>query len=403
MATLINFARQFEGLSGLPVARQVSLLILVAVTLAAISVAVLWGRAPTYQTFHVPGSDREASAVAQALTRANIPYRLESVTGAIQVPAARLGAARMQLASQGVGGAGSAGFEMLAEQGFGTSRFIEQARYQKAMEGELERSINAMAGIAGSRVHLAIPKQSSFVRERRAPSASVLVTPLPGRVLAEGVSVAVAQLVAASVPEMSPDRVTVVDHLGRLLTGRESDPDLSLTDAQLRHRERLEIMLAGRIEQILRPIVGVDGVRAQVSAELDFTSTEETRESYDPQEQAVRSQQRETVRQEGLDTARGIPGALSNQPPLVGSAPEVAGRPAQGTTASEPGTLSDNSVINYELGRVLSRVSRPSGTIDRLSVAVLLDYMPAAYAARTAGGAAAKAATATTEEGDKVP
>lgn len=382
MGTLTNFARQFEGLSGLPVSRQISLLILIAVTLAAISVAVLWGRAPSYQTFHVPASDRQASAVAQALTRAGIPYRLESLTGAIQVPATRLRDARMQLASEGVGGAGSTGFEMLADQGFGSSQFIEQARYQKAIEGELERSINAMAGISRSRVHLAIPKQSSFVRDRRPPSASVLITPLPGRVLSDGVSLAIAQLVAASVPEMSPDRVTVVDHLGRLLTGRGDSADFALTDAQLRYRERLEGMLVERIETILRPIVGIDGVRAQVSADLDFTKAEETRETYEPDSRAIRSQQRELVRRQGDGGGSGIPGALSNQPPLAGSAPEVAGGGDPAAVAqADPRTVTDNSVVNYELGHVLSRVSRPTGTVNRLSVAVLLDYMPPQYAA----------------------
>ena len=404
MATLTNFARQFEGLSGLPVARQISLLILIAVTLAAISVAVLWGRAPAFQTFHVPGSDREASTIAQALTRANISYRIESTTGAFQVPASQLREARMQLANQGVAGTGSAGFEMLAEQGFGTSRFIEQARYQKAMEGELERSVNAMSGIAASRVHLALPKQSSFVRDRRSPSASVLVTPLPGRVLGDGVSVAIAQLIAASVPEMSPDRVTVVDHLGRLLSGRANDADLALTDGQLRHRERVEGLLVERIEQILRPIVGIDGVRAQVSAEVDFTQAEETRETFDPQSQVVRSQQRETTRQEGTGASRGIPGALSNQPPLAGVAPEVMDGALPGAASlTDSGALSDNSVVNYELGRVLSRVSRPSGTVERLSVAVLLDYMPAQYAARAGAGANADQQPAAAESSGRVP
>lgn len=310
----------------------------------------------------------------------------------------------MQLANQGGVGTGSSGFEMLAEQGFGTSRFIEQARYQKAMEGELERSINAMSGIAASRVHLALPKQSSFMRDRRAPSASVLVTPLPGRVLGDGVSVAIAQLVAASVPEMSPDRVTVVDHLGRLLTGRENDADLALTDGQLRHREKVESMLVERIEQILRPVVGVDGVRAQVSAEVDFTQAEETRETYDPQSQVVRSQQRETTRQEGIGASRGIPGALSNQPPLAGTAPEVVDGALPGAVPlTDSGALSDNSVVNYELGRVLSRVSRPSGTIQRLSVAVLLDYMPAQYAARTGAAENAEQQPAVAQASGRVP
>ena len=166
MKFIPNLARQFEGLSGLPVGRQLSLLLLIAVTLAMLGVTVLWSRSPTFQTLQAPASDREAAALVQALSKANIPYRIEPGSRAVQVPARQLSEARLQLAAQGVTTGGSRGFEMMAEQGFGTSQFLEQARYYKAIEGELERSISALTGVASARVHLAIPKQSAFVRQR---------------------------------------------------------------------------------------------------------------------------------------------------------------------------------------------------------------------------------------------
>ena len=186
-------------------------------------------------------------------------------------------------------------------------------------------------------------------------------------------------MVAASVPDLPADRVTVVDHVGRLLSGGSRSGELALTEAQLRYKEQYEDLLVGRIESMLMPIVGLDGVRAQVAAEIDFTRAEETREAYSPDNQTVRSQQRDLLRNAGTLNAAGIPGALSNQPPAAGVAPELAA--GQFTAAAEPGTLSDSSIVNYELDRTVSRVQRASGIVERLSVAVLLNHITPAGAA----------------------
>lgn len=371
MNPLSALGKQFEGLSGLPVSKQVSLILLTAACVVLLFGLLSWARKPVYQVLLTPGSDREAAAVVEALSRANIPYTIEAGSGAVRVPARQLSQAKMQLAGQGLASGGSTGFELLSDQGYGVSSFLEQARYNKAMEGELERSIVRMSGIASARVHLAVPRQSAFVRKPRAPSASVLLQAMPGRVLDEGIGVAVAQMVAASVPGLSLQQVTVTDQLGRLLAGGGvASSQLALSEAQLGYQQRLEETLARRIESMLVPVVGVDGVRAQVGATVDFSDSEQTEEHYSPEGRVVRSEQSDTKRQAGAAAAIGIPGALTNQPPgsRAGAATEAGKSPA---------TVSQNRVTNYEVDRTVRHVKQGAGTLQRLSVAVLVDYLPA--------------------------
>lgn len=360
-----SLATQLEGLSGLPVSRQISLMIVIAALIALSVVVFTWMRQPAWQTLFTPQTDRESAQLVAALSRANIAYQMERGSGAIQVAAERHAEARQAMASQGVGGGGDGrGFEMMDDQGYGTSQALENARLQKASEGELQRSINAMAGVASSRVHLAIPRRTPFAKQREMPTASVLVSSLPGHRIDEAVAGSIARLVAASVADLSPARVTVLDHLGRVLTGSRDSDSMALSDSQLGFSRRVEQQLVQRLESILVPVVGLDGVRAQVHAELDFTQVEEAAEQYDPDRKTVRSEQSESQQSAVSALLGGVPGALSNSPPGRG---EVG-------TGGGGGDASSSNLINYELDRTVRHTRRASGAIKRLSVAVLVDY-----------------------------
>src|SRR4029077_491459 len=255
---------------------------------------------------------------------------LDPSSGGLLVPSDKKYEVRMQLASSGLPhGTGFGGEDMPNKSTFGQTPFMENALYVRAVETELARTIGAMQPVENARVHLALPPQSVFLRQKREPSASVMLKLYSGRRLDEGQVQAVVHLVASSVPELLPSRVTVVDQAGTLLTGAATDDTASLTSSQFDYRKQLEQEYSRRIEGLLGSIVGVDRVRASVSAELDFTVTEQTRESFDPGVQVVRSEQtsEDSHRGQGVE---GIPGALSNQPPEIAPQARPAGAAAGG-------------------------------------------------------------------------
>lgn len=360
----------WEGLKQLPVMRQIGLLVGAAAGVALIAVVLLWAHEPSYGLLYGSLADKDASQVVEALREAGIPYKLDEGTGAVLVPASQVRDARLKLAAQGLPNSSGIGFELLdKEQGFGTSRFLETARYQRALAGELARTIMGLANVQEARVHLAIPKQSSFLRDREVPSASVMVKLFPGRALEDGQVAAIAHLVASSVPGLSTDRVTVVDQRGNLLTAKDQSRDMALTASQFEYTRRLEETYVKRIRDILAPIVGVDGVRAQVVADLDFTITEKTQEIFNPDMPAVRSEQTIEEQNRGM-AAVGIPGALTNQPPGAGTT--VPPGP-QGTADAGPTSLSRSATRNYELDKTISHTRLASPVVRRLSVAVVVD------------------------------
>lgn len=382
-----SLSTQFEGFTRLPVNKQISLMILVSAVIAMAAVVMLWMRSPTWQTLHTPHSGRESAQVVELLTKAAIPYRIEEGSGAIQINAQQFNDARQRLASAGLSDSHDMGFELLSEQALGTSQFMEQARYHKAMEGELERTIASLAGITSARVHLAIPKDSPFLRNARPPSASVLVQLAPGRFLGQETTDAIIHLVASSVPNLVADLVSVVDQTGRLHTSVSNSGALDSSGSQLEYKRKVEQLLVNRIESIVSPITGFDGVRAEVTAEFDFDRVEQTEEMFDPNRAVIRSQQREARLEGGLALAGGVPGALSNQPPGLsgGQAPpanQLANQTVQagqtqtaqaGNNPDQSRVLSDNSVTNFEMDRKISHRQRASGIIHRLSIAVLVN------------------------------
>jgi flagellar M-ring protein FliF len=353
----------------IPAVRQVSLLIGVAASVAAGFAIVLWSQTPDYAQLYANLEGRDAAEVAEALRAADIRYKLNTDSGSVSVPAAKLHEARLELASQGLPQGASSGMEVInGKSSFGVSQFMESARYQHALETELARTITHLGGVRDARVHLAVPKPSAFIRDQHKASASVLLQLNRGRELEPEQAAAIVHLVASSVQNLAASNVTLIDQNGRLLSSADERWSDMQTINRFKHAERLEVIYKRRIEELLTPLVGPGRVRAQVVADLDFTVTEETRESYDPAGGVVRSEQLSEERQSGnRAVATGIPGALSNQPPAAGGvSPE---EPAE----QEALNTSRNSTRNYEVDRTISHIKPQSGTIERLSVAVLVD------------------------------
>ncbi len=368
-----------------PVTRQLALLVGIAAAAALGVAAVMWSQSPNYRPLYTGLADKDSGQVIEALQKANIAYKIDPNSGAVLVPAGQLQDARIKLAAQGLPKSADGGFEILQEQpGFGTSQFLETARYQHALEGELARSIAALSNVQNARVHLALPKPSAFARDRQKASASVLVSLYSGHNLDEGQVAAIVHLVAASVPNLETGRVTIIDQKGRLLTAAAGSPETLLSDSQFDYRRKLEESYIRRIEEIVSPLVGVGGVRAQVMAAVDFTVTEQTQEKFNPAP-ALRSEQiaqEETLA--GAGGAAGIPGALSNQPPGAASAPEITAAKTKGATAplaasvdtvaaQIPRSNSSRATRNYELDKTISHTRLASGEVKRLSIAVVVD------------------------------
>ena len=375
-----------------------------AALVALLAVAVMWGREPDYRVLFSNLDDRDGGAIVAALGQMNVPYRFSENGTALLVPGERVYDTRMQLAAQGLPRGGAVGFELLDNTRFGASQFTEQINYQRGLEGELARSIEAMNTVQRARVHLAMPRQSLFVRERQSPTASVILNVYPGRSLSDAQVSAISWLVASSVPELNADNVSIVDQNGRLLSAPQGD-GRGMDADQLRFVRELEQRTVERILTILNPLVGPGNVHAQASADVDFSRREETSEVYRPNQEpgqaAVRSQQTSDSRQTGPNAAQGVPGALSNQPPTNAQAPLVnatvapqqgqagqqqnpQGQPANGqqqaTGAAAQSQVPTNerrdATTNYELDRTISHVQQPVGVLKRMSVAVVVNHLP---------------------------
>jgi len=367
-----------------PAVKQILLLVGLAAAVAAGVALVLWSQGGNYTPLYSGLSERDIGEITAQLDGAGVRYKLDPSSGGLLVPSDKKYEVRMQLASSGLPhGTGFGVEDMPNKSTFGQTPFMENALYVRAVETELARTIGAMQPVENARVHLALPPQSVFLRQKREPSASVMLKLYSGRRLDEGQVQAVVHLVAASVPELLPSHVTVVDQAGTLLTGASSDDAASLSSSQFEYRKQLEQEYSRRIEGLLGSIVGAERVRASVSAELDFTVTEQTRESFDPGVQVVRSEQTSEDSHRG-ESVQGVPGALSNQPPQV--APQTRGaRGANGAAnaagaeaPAEPQSVSRSATRNFELDKTVSHTRQAVGAIKRLSIGVLVDNKPAA-------------------------
>ncbi|MCZ6893786.1 MAG: flagellar basal-body MS-ring/collar protein FliF [Gammaproteobacteria bacterium] len=372
--------------------RQAGVMIGLAASVALGFYVVMWARTPNFAVLYTDLHDRDLSQVVEELQSHDIAYRMDHRGGVILVDSARVHDARLKLAAAGLPKSADMGFEMLQEnQGFGTSQFLEQARYQHAVEGELSRSISHINNVRAARVHLAIPKQSAFARTRRDPSASVIVDLYNGRRLEPHQSAAIVHMVSAAVPGLSPRGVTVIDQRGNLLTDAHGGTDdLVLTAKRFEYTRRLEKSYIQRVEAILAPLVGIDGVHAEVTADLDFTATEQTRESFNPDLPAVRSESLLVEERHG-SAVGGVPGALTNEPPSVAAAPEVTTDVEEGTGAPPPmpSNRRNQTTRNYELDRTISHTKPAVGSLRRLSVAVVVRNPTPPPAAGTAAAQSA--------------
>jgi len=373
-----------------PAVKRALPLIAALAVLMVFALYYAWMQSVPYRAV-MPGlMEADQQAAFEALKTANFKPQIDPANGQLKVPADRFHEARMLLASQGIPKQGTTGIEGLKDStSMTTSQFMEQVRYNAAMEQELARSVLQIGSIQAARVHLATPRQSVFVRDRVAPKASVVVSPYPGRSISPKQVQAIVHLVSSSVPYLTPEGVTVVDNMGKLLTESPLEGKLGLTTAQAMHKQQLEETYRERIMAILSPIVGEANVRSQVNLSLDFTQVESTTEDFDNRDKGPRTRS-EVLSEERQATlkAEGVPGALSNRPP------ENATATANAPGASDATTQSSRSTRNYEIDRTVRHVRNATGKVERLSVAVVINEREAAApaAAPGAGQAAGQAA-----------
>ena len=354
------------GVLRIPAVKQILLLFGVAAAVAAGFAVALWSQSPVYTALYADMSSAEAAEVADALRGAGVPHKIDAKTGNVLVPETALHSARMQIAGQGLGQGGASGI-LAIESDFGTSQFMETARYQHALEAELARTIASLGAVREARVHLALPKRTAFLRDQKSASASVLLHLFRGRSLEPGQALAVVNLVAASVPDLAPKNVTIVDQYGSQLSAADRNDLDSQAMTQFNHARRVEDKLKASIEDLLTPLVGAGRVRAQVAADMDFTVEEAATESFTSGEENVISERvNEQNRLRTDDTPQGIPGALSNQPPQA-----AGGAPA--AEDQQTVNLSQDRATNYQPNRELRYQRLQPGKIRRLSVAVLID------------------------------
>jgi flagellar M-ring protein FliF len=372
-----NKGSLMSGFNSLGILRQLGLMVGLAASIAIGFAVVLWSQKPDYRVLFSNLNFADANEVIEQLKLFNVPYKFDADGRAILVPEEHVHQARLKLASEGFTADKTIGFELLdQEQGLGTSQFMENARFRRGLEGELARTISSMLAVRSARVHLALPKESVFVRDQRKPRASVFIEMFSGRTLARDQVVAIANLVASSIPELAVEDVTVVDQKGRLLNTRDQDQDVVLAAKQLEYTRNIEQTLVNRINSILQPVLGLGNFRAEVSTEIDFTEVEQADEIYNPDLPALRSEKTLEERRASGELAQGVPGALSNQPPGPNSVPEELEAEA-GTAAARAanGSSREQAVRNYELDRTLSYTRHQTGVVKRLSVAVVVDDM----------------------------
>ena len=389
------------ALSRLSNQQKVLLMVAVAAIIAIAVAASTWLKQADYRILFSNIGERDGGAIIAALDQMNVPYKFNESGGAILIPGGKVHEVRLRLASQGLPKSGGVGFELLENQKFGISQFAEQINYQRGLEGELARTIQSIGAVQAARVHLAIPKPTVFVREELKPSASVLLNLYPGRSLEPSQVAGIQNLVAASVPNLATTSVSLIDQSGAMLSQLKSKlTEAGLDPTQLRYVQEIESSAIKRIEAILEPIVGKGNARVQVAADVDFSQSEQTAETHRPNstppEISIRSQQT-SESASATPSAQGVPGALSNQPPVPATAPitqpPVAGAGAPATpgqpvpgqlnaagvqatinSVAQPINTRKDSTINYEVDKTIRHTRQSVGTIKRLSAAVVLNH-----------------------------
>lgn len=382
-AALVEPVAQPEGfaarLAAMPMRSKIGLGAGLAALAGVVLAMSLWGSKGDYRPVFTGLSDKDGGAVIAQLAAMNVPYRNEP-GGTILVPAGQVYDVRMKLASAGLPKGSTVGFELMDKTSIGQTQFNERLNFQRALEGELTRTITAMADVADARVHLAMPQQNGFFREQQKPSASVMLTLRGGRTLDRAQVAGIVHLVSASVPELNPKAVSVLDSTGALLSNA-GDSGTGLDSQQLQYKQQIEASLNKRIYELLEPVVGRENLRATVSADLDFSQVESTAEEYKPNQganasPAIRSQMTQESVNGTPSLPSGVPGAATNQPPVPATAP-VNGQ-AQQLQAAQGSAGSNSSrreaQTNYELDKTVRVTRNAVGTVRRLNAAVVVNH-----------------------------
>ncbi len=391
-----------EAFNRLDGQQKMGLMVAIAAIIAIIVGTVLWSQQPDWKVLFSNIAEKDGGAIVASLEQQNIPHRM-SDSGAIMVPANRVHEVRLKLASQGLPRGGMVGFELMENQKFGTSQFAEQVNYQRGLEGELARTIMSIGSVQSARVHLAIPKPSVFVREEQKPTASVLLNLYPGRGLEPAQIAGITHLVSSSVPQLASSNVTVLDQNGSMLSQIKNKlTEAGLDATQIKYVREIENTIVQRIEEILKPVLGPENFKVQVAADIDFSQSEQTAEIYKPNSSPETSVIRSTQNNETASvnqSAGGVPGALTNQPPVPATAPLTTpptgntgapGKPgklgenqgqvdAAGITAplnalGQPISTTKNSTTNYEVDKTIRYTKQGMGNIRRLTTAVVVNH-----------------------------
>ena len=389
------------ALSRLSNQQKILLMVSLAAIIALLVASSTWLKQADYRVLFSNIAERDGGAIIAALDQMNIPYKFNESGGSILIPGSKVHEVRLRLASQGLPKGGGVGFELMENQKFGISQFAEQVNYQRGLEGELSRTIQSIGAVQAARVHLAIPKPTVFVREEQKPSASVLLNLYAGRSLEPSQIAGIQNLVAASVPNLAVSSVTLIDQSGAMLSQLKSKlMEAGLDPTQIKYVQEIEASAIKRVDDILSPIVGQGNARVQVAADVDFSQNEQTAETHRPNttppDISIRSQQT-SESASGTPSAQGVPGALSNQPPVPATAPLTqpavpgagvaapAGQPIQGqinaagiqapiSNVGQPINTRKDSTINYEVDKTIRHTKQSVGTIKRLSAAVVINH-----------------------------
>ncbi len=369
-----------DGFARLDQGQKIKMALGVLALVGIIAAFFFMGRQAEWRVLYSNLSDRDGGAIVAQLSQMNVPYKHTEGGMAIMVPADKVHDTRLRLASQGLPKGSVAGFELMESNRFGMTQFQERLTFQRGLEGELTRSIQSLSSVQSARIHLALPNQNGFFREQQKPSASVLLTLHPGRVLDRSQVAGIVHLVSSSVPEMNPKAVSVIDDAGTLLSSSADGPAQGADTQKLQYVQQMEQVYTRRILDMLEPLVGVGNVKAQVSADVDFSLVESTSEQHRPNQGGepgtIRSQQ--TVEDGTGPTTQpaGVPGAVTNQPPAVGQAP-INGEPGQlgvAGAAERAAGMRRESVVNYEVDTTVKVVREASGQVRRLSAAVVINH-----------------------------
>jgi len=359
-----------KGFSGADGVRKIILSFALVGGLASMAVVWLWLQKPSFQILYSNLSSEDAGAVVNKFKELKVPYQLSPDGTAVLVPAERVHELRMQLASQGLPQGGGIGFEIFDQTSFGTTEFVQKLNYRRALQGELARTIGQISAIGRARVHLVIPERTLFSERQEESRAAVVINIHPGRKLSMSQINGITHLVSSSVEGLEPKFVTIVDSRGQVLSSTgEKSGSAQINNSRLSFQANLEKDIEQKVRTMLERIVGNDKAVVRVSSTLDFSQVELTEERFDPDIQVVRSEQRSQEKLSGSSTsnkAAGIPGVSSNVPPVSNSS-------SQGKVSNQSQTQKKNEVINYEINKTVSRIIKPIGSIQRLSVAVLID------------------------------